>query len=110
MILRLNPSPRPAGSHSSHDCRVAPLERVRPFPAGCALHSRLEWLSLLNAYKAFLRCNKNIITLSSHSLINHGLSKILDYLHLFNFFSAVTTRVYEENKGKMVSLLQSKAY
>jgi hypothetical protein len=37
MKLGLNPLPRPAGSHSSHDCRVAPLGKGVAIPGGLRL-------------------------------------------------------------------------
>jgi hypothetical protein len=35
---------------SSHDCRIAPLGKGMAFLAGCALRSRLEWLSQCTLY------------------------------------------------------------
>jgi hypothetical protein len=37
MKLSLNPLPRPVGSHSSHDCRVAPLGKGAAIPGGLRL-------------------------------------------------------------------------
>jgi hypothetical protein len=37
MSWRLNRLPRPAGSHSSHDCGVAPLGKGEAIPGGLHL-------------------------------------------------------------------------
>jgi hypothetical protein len=37
MKLGLTPLPRPAGSHSSQDCRVAPLGKGTAIPCGLRL-------------------------------------------------------------------------